>query len=111
MEAYRKVRRNGRAAGVDRETAADIEAYEVERCGGLARDLKDCRYAPRAVLIRKQQAGKVAALGIPCWRDRVVQTSATLNLSPIFEADLHRNNMLTVRVALRWTQSSAYTHC
>ena len=91
-EAYRQVRRNGGAAGVDGETISDIEAYGVERwLGELARELKDKTYTPRAVrevLIPKKQKGKFRPLGIPCLRDRVAQTSAMLVLSPIFEADL-----------------------
>ena len=91
-EAYRQVRRNGGSAGVDGETFCDIEAYGVERwLGELARELRDKTYAPRAVrqvLIPKKQKGKFRPLGIPCLRDRVVQTSAMLVLSPIFEAGL-----------------------
>ena len=92
MEAWRRVRRNGGAPGVDGETVADVESYGVERwLGELARDLKDGAYAPkpvRQVLIPKKQPGKFRPLGIPCIRDRVAQTSATLVLEPIFEADL-----------------------
>ena len=93
MEAWRRVRRNGGAPGVDGETVGDVESYGVERwLGELARDLKDGAYAPkpvRQVLIPKKQLGKFRPLGIPCIRDRVAQTSATLVLEPIFEADLH----------------------
>ena len=59
--------------------------------GALARDLKEGTYRPHAVrqvLIPKKQRGKFRPLGIPCLRDRVVQTAAMLVLSPIFEADL-----------------------
>ena len=91
-EAYRQVRRNGGTAGVDGETFSDIEEYGVENwLGELARELKEGIYVPRAVrqvLIPKKQHGKWRALGIPCLRDRVVQSSAMLVLSPIFEADL-----------------------
>ena len=91
-EAYRQVRRNGGTAGVDGETFSDIEEYGVESwLGELARELKEGIYVPRAVrqvLIPKKQHGKWRALGIPCLRDRVVQSSAMLVLSPIFEADL-----------------------
>ena len=91
-EAWRRVRRNGGAAGVDGETVADVESYGVGRwLGELARDLKDGAYTPkpvRQVLIPKKQPGKFRPLGIPCIRDRVAQTSALLVLEPIFEADL-----------------------
>ena len=91
-EAWRRVRRNGGAAGVDGETFADIESHGVGRwLGELARDLKDGTYVPkpvRQVLIPKKQPGKFRPLGIPCVRDRVAQTSALLVLEPIFEADL-----------------------
>ena len=91
-EAWRRVRRNGGAPGMDGETFADIESYGVERwLGELARDLKDGTYTPkpvRQVLIPKKQPGKFRPLGIPCIRDRVAQTSALLVLEPIFEADL-----------------------
>ena len=90
--AWRAVRRNGGASGVDDETIADIESFGVERwLGALARDLKAGTYRPQAVrqvLIPKKQRGKFRPLGIPCLRDRVAQTAAMLVLSPIFEADL-----------------------
>ena len=90
--AWQAVRRNGGAAGMDGETVADIDAFGVDRwLGALARDLKEGTYRPHAVrqvLIPKKQRGKFRSLGIPCLRDRVVQTAAMLVLSPIFEADL-----------------------
>ena len=90
--AWQAVRRNGGAAGVDGETVANIDAFGVDRwLGALARDLKEGTYRPHAVrqvLIPKKQRGKFRPLGIPCLRDRVVQTAAMLVLSPIFEADL-----------------------
>ena len=77
---------------MDGETVADIEARGVERwLGGLARELKEGTYRPKAVRrvwIAKKQRGKYRALGIPCLRDRVAQTAALLVLSPIVEADL-----------------------
>ena len=92
LEAWRIVRRNGGAAGVDGVTVADVEARGVERwVGELSRDLRDGTYKPspvRQVLIPKKQPGKFRPLGIPCLRDRVAQTSAMLVLEPIFEADL-----------------------
>ena len=47
LEAWRMVRRNGGAAGVDGVTVADVEAYGVERwVGELSRDLRDGGYEP-----------------------------------------------------------------
>ena len=92
LAAWGKARRGGGTAGVDGETAADVEAYGVERwLGELSRELREGTYKPsavRQVLIPKKQPGKFRPLGIPCLRDRVAQTSAMLVLAPIFEADL-----------------------
>ena len=92
LAAWGKARRGGGAAGVDGETAADVEAHGVERwLGELSRELREGTYKPsavRQVLIPKKQPGRFRPLGIPCLRDRVAQTSAMLVLAPIFEADL-----------------------
>jgi hypothetical protein len=47
-EAWERVRRNRGAAGVDRVTLAEVEAYGVERLlGELQADLRQGRYGPR----------------------------------------------------------------
>ena len=90
--AWQAVRRNGEACGVDGETVADVEEHGVERwLGELARELREDSYRPcavRQVLIPKKQPGPFRPLGIPCLRDRVVQTAVMLLLWPILEADL-----------------------
>jgi RNA-directed DNA polymerase len=89
-EAWRRVRSNRGAAGVDRETLADVEEYGVER---MLQDLQDAlragRYRPSPVRRRgiPKPDGGVRPLGIPTVRDRVVQQAAKLMLEPIFEAD------------------------
>ncbi len=91
-EAYNRVRRNGGVSGVDGESFEAIEEIGVEGwLEELSSELRDGTYVPRAVrrvLIPKKQPGKFRPLGIPCIRDRVVQTSALLVMEPIFEADL-----------------------
>ena len=66
-EAWKQVRRNGGAAGVDGESVADIESCGADRwLGELARDLRERTYAPnpvRQVLIPKKQPGQVPATG------------------------------------------------
>ena len=89
-EAWKRVRANGGAAGVDRETLAEVEAYGVERMlRELQERLEGGRYVPapvRRVEIPKPDGGE-RPLGIPTVRDRVVQQAAKLVLEPIFEAD------------------------
>lgn len=89
-EAWRRVRTNRGAAGVDRQTLAAVEAYGVERLlGELQHALRTGSYRPapvRRVAIPKP-AGGVRPLGIPTVRDRVAQQAARLVVEPIFEAD------------------------
>ncbi len=90
QEAWRRVRRNGGAAGVDGETLAVAEEYGVARLlAELADDLRSGRYRPSPVLRRHipKAAGGTRPLGIPTVKDRVAQMAAKLVLEPIFEAD------------------------
>jgi len=89
-EAWKRVRSNRGAAGVDSVTLAEVEAYGVERLlGELQCALREGSYRPlpvRRVAIGKPDGG-VRPLGIPAVRDRIVQQATRLVLEPIFEAD------------------------
>jgi RNA-directed DNA polymerase len=90
QEAWRRVRRNRGAAGVDRETLVRVEQYGVERMlNELQAALQAGTYRPPPVLRRyiPKADGRQRPLGIPTVRDRVAQMAATLVLTPIFEAD------------------------
>lgn len=89
-EAWKRVRRNKGAAGVDRRTIADVEAYGVELfLEALGDSLRDGTYRPEMVRRRyiPKADGRKRPLGIPTVRDRVAQMAAKLVLEPIFEAD------------------------
>ncbi len=89
-EAYRKVKANGGASGVDGETFEDIEKKGIEDyLAELQLEMKERRYVPkpvRRVYIPKAN-GKQRPLGIPTIRDRVIQTAFLFMLEPIFESD------------------------
>ena len=91
--AWELVRANRGAAGIDRQTIADVERYGVDRLlDELAADLKAGRWRPlpaRRVFIPKPgRPMEQRPLSIPAVRDRIVQAAARTVIEPIFEADM-----------------------
>jgi RNA-directed DNA polymerase len=92
-EAWRRVKTNDGAAGVDEES---IQAFEVNLRGNLYKvwnRMSSGSYMPppvRAVEIPKKGSGRgVRVLGVPTVADRVAQTVAYLYLEPEVEPVFH----------------------
>jgi RNA-directed DNA polymerase len=93
FEAWRNVRRNRGAAGIDKVSIQMFEKNLVANLDRLMRELKQRTYEPlpaRRVYIPKDARGtKFRPLGIPAVRDRVAQEVLRRLLNPIFEAKFH----------------------
>ena len=94
-EAWKQVKSNGGAPGVDGISIAEIERQGVESyLEELGEELRKQTYKPlpvKRVEIDKANGGK-RPLGIPTVRDRIAQTVCKMILEPIFEADFSENS-------------------
>src|SRR5262245_5510830 len=91
LEAFKAVRRNRGAAGIDKVSVQMFQANLVENLSALERQLKDGSFSPlplRRKFILKEP-GKFRPLGIPAVRDRVAQEVLRRLLHPIFERLFH----------------------
>jgi group II intron reverse transcriptase/maturase len=89
-EAWRRVKANDGASGVDRMSIQAVEKAGVDEfLVALQTELTAKTYQPmpvRRVWIPKRD-GKMRPLGIPVVRDRVAQAAVKVVLEPILEAD------------------------
>ncbi|TFH14970.1 MAG: group II intron reverse transcriptase/maturase [Lentisphaerales bacterium] len=90
-KAWRKVRANRGAAGVDKQSVQMFESNWDENLAKLLRELKSGTFSPLPLLRRfiEKGLGKFRPLGIPAVRDRVGQEMLRALLAPIFERLFH----------------------
>jgi RNA-directed DNA polymerase len=87
-KAYKKVKSNKGAGGIDGMEVDELLPYLRENGWDLIRQIRDGKYKPnpvRRVEIPKEERGKLRNLGIPTVIDRGVQQAIAQVLSPIFE--------------------------
>ena len=93
-DAYRKVKANGGAAGVDGVTLEMLEADKQPLLYQLWNRMASGSYYPkevRGVEIPKSD-GSVRLLGIPTVRDRVAQEVARSVMEPVMEKEFHADS-------------------
>lgn len=94
-DAFRAVRRNRGAAGVDRQSIGMFEANLDQNLIALMKDLKtrgDFQPLPARRSYIDKGGGKKRPLGIPCVRDRVAQDVLRRLLTPLFEPLFHEQS-------------------
>ena len=85
-----KVIAKGGSAGVDRQSARQIEVHKDQTIAKLEQELRSTQYQPQAVKrvwIPKPGSKEKRPLGVPTLRDRTVQGALLHGIEPIFERD------------------------
>ncbi len=92
LEAWRRVKSNRGAAGVDGEGIEEVDRYGSERFlaqlrESLLAETYQVQPVRRVHIPKPGQPGRTRPLGIPVVRDRVVQMAVKMVIEPLFETD------------------------
>ena len=88
--SLQKVVTKGGSAGVDNQSARQIEIHKDQTIAKLEQELRASQYQPQAVKrvwIPKPGSKEKRPLGVPTLRDRIVQGPLLHVMEPIFERD------------------------
>ncbi len=92
-QAFKAVKRNRGAAGIDKVSITMFAANLEENLAALMKDLKTGTFRPkplrRKMICKGPGTTKLRPLGIPVVRDRVAQEVIRRLLAPIFEPQFH----------------------
>lgn len=87
MKAYKQVKRNKGAPGIDGMTVNELKGYLDENIDTIREQIRTRKYKPspvRRVEIPKSDGG-VRNLGVPTVIDRAIQQAVVQVLTPIYE--------------------------
>ena len=93
-KAYRQVKKNKGAGGIDGMQVDELLPYLRENQKKLVQTLRDGKYHPRPVrrVEIPKENGKTRKLGIPTVVDRLIQQAIMQVLTPIFEQQFSDNS-------------------
>ena len=94
-KAYKKVKSNKGAGGVDGMSVDELLGFLKDNQEQLIQQIKDGKYKPnpvRRVEIPKETKGELRKLGVPTVVDRVFQQAITQVLTPIYEKQFSENS-------------------
>jgi RNA-directed DNA polymerase len=94
-KAYKKVKSNKGAGGVDGMNVDELLPFLRDNKEQLLHELREGKYKPnpvRRVEIPKETKGEYRKLGVPTVVDRVFQQAITQVLSPIYEEQFSENS-------------------
>ncbi len=100
--AWKRVKSNKGAPGIDGVTVEDWPAYARAHWPALREQINDGRYRPqvvRRVEIPKPDGGQ-RLLGIPTVTDRVIQQAIAQVLTPIFDPSFSESSSASDRAAM-----------
>ncbi len=96
LQAFKAIKRNRGAAGVDGQSIKMFEANRDENLLALMQELKARKFQPkplrRKYISKGPRSSKTRPLGIPVVRDRVAQEVLRRLLEPVFEPMFHDNS-------------------
>jgi group II intron reverse transcriptase/maturase len=95
LQGWKEVKRNRGTSGIDGQTIDTFGLYLSKEIKQLQEELVNWTYIPqpvRRVEIPKPDGAGVRLLGVPCIRDRVVQTAIKQLLEPILDPLFSKNS-------------------
>jgi RNA-directed DNA polymerase len=95
QRAWKRVKSNQGAPGIDGVTLEDFPAFAREHWASIRQSLLEGSYQPapvRQVMIPKRNGSGERRLGVPCVLDRVIQQAILQVLTPIFDPEFSESS-------------------